>query len=264
MEDIRGKYVSPATDLLAFNCPHCGALAKQFWFSVHADQKKSDEKPVIVTAETVEELKKGALEPEQRERLVKWAERMATRRPFFEAHNTYTSRDVNNVFLSYCFGCKEICLWVHDQLLWPRRPGGPRPNADLSPDVRRDHDEASAILDASPRGAAALLRLAVQKLCKELGESGDKINDDIASLVRKGLDPRVQMALDAVRVIGNNALHPGQIDLRDDRQTAETLFGLVNLICEKMVTEPKHVKAVYENLPESARKAIEKRDMPKQ
>jgi hypothetical protein len=119
-------------------------------------------------------------------------------------------------------------------------------------------------MEASPRGAAALLRLAIQKLCKELGESGPNLNDDIASLVRKGLDPRVQMALDAVRVIRNQAVHPGQIELRDDRTTAEALFDLVNLICEKMITEPRHVEAVYKKLPENARKAIEKRDTPKQ
>jgi hypothetical protein len=135
---------------------------------------------------------------------------------------------------------------------------------DLPPDVRRDYEEASQILDASPRGAAALLRSAIEKLCKELGESGKNLNDDIASLVRKGLDMRVRQALDVVRVIGNNAVHPGQIDLRDDRATAETLFGLVNLICEKMITEPKHVEAVYAKLPEAARKAIEQRDRPKQ
>jgi hypothetical protein len=116
-------------------------------------------------------------------------------------------------------------------------------------------------LDASPRGASALLRLAVQKLCKKLGENGENINQDIASLVRKGLDPRVQMALDVVRLIGNDAVHPGQIDLRDDRQTAEMLFGLVNLVCEKMISEPKHVDEVYAKLPESKRKAIEERDM---
>jgi hypothetical protein len=53
MEEVRGKYVSPAIDQLAFNCPHCDALARQFWFSVHADPLKSDEKPVVATAETV-------------------------------------------------------------------------------------------------------------------------------------------------------------------------------------------------------------------
>ena len=70
-----------------------------------------------------------------------------------------------------------------------------RPTSTFRFDVRRDYEEASAILDASPRGAAALLRLAIEKLCKELGENGRDLNADIASLVRKGLDPRVQKAL---------------------------------------------------------------------
>jgi Domain of unknown function (DUF4145) len=49
----------------------------------------------------------------------------------------------------------------------------------------------------------------------------------VASLVRKGLSPVVQQALDAVRVIGNEAVHPETLDLKDDRDTATTLFGLV-------------------------------------
>jgi len=106
----------------------------------------------------------------------------------------------------------------------------------------------------------ALIRLAIQKLCKGLGQPGKNINDDIKGLVAKGLDPRVQKALDAVRVIGNNAVHPGQIDLRDDRATAESLFGLLNIVVEKMISEPKHIDEVYASLPESARQAIERRD----
>jgi hypothetical protein len=161
MEDVRGKYVSPAIDQLAFNCPHCGSLAKQFWFSVHADQLPRDAKPMLVTAEGLEEFKKSAkLKPEEHKRTMRWAERKASGRPFLEGHSQYREFDVNEVSISSCFNCNELCLWVHDQLLWPRRPGGPQPNLDLSPDVRRDYDEASAILDASPRGAAALLRLA--------------------------------------------------------------------------------------------------------
>ncbi|MDU8911428.1 hypothetical protein [Aestuariicoccus sp. MJ-SS9] len=70
----------------------------------------------------------------------------------------------------------------------------------------------------------------------------------------------MQQALDAVRVIWNHAVHPGQIDLRDDRATAETLFKLLNLIVDKTISEPKHVAEVYASLPEGAVKAIEKRD----
>ena len=52
-------------------------------------------------------------------------------------------------------------------------------------------------------------------------QKGENLNADVAKLVKKGLPVDVQQALDAVRVIGNEALHPGQMDLRDDRPTAE-------------------------------------------
>ncbi|MBK5412085.1 DUF4145 domain-containing protein [Pseudomonas sp. TH34] len=136
-------------------------------------------------------------------------------------------------------------------------------NQDMSEDVRRDYEEASSILNQSPRGAAALLRLAIQKLCKELGQSGENINTDIKALVAAGLDPRVQQALDAVRVIGNSAVHPGIIDIRDDRATAEALFKLLNLIVDKTISEPKHVQEIYDSLPENLLEAIAKRDAPK-
>jgi len=64
-------------------------------------------------------------------------------------------------------------------------------------------------------------------------------------------------------VIGNNAVHPGQIDLRDDRAIAESLFRLLNLVAEKMISEPKHVDEVYAALPEEALKAIGNRDAKK-
>jgi hypothetical protein len=116
------------------------------------------------------------------------------------------------------------------------------------------------VLSVSPRGAAALLRLAIQKLCLELGEKGRNIDDDIASLVKKGLSPVVQKALDSVRVIGNEAVHPGTLDLKDDVDTASRLFELVNIITEQMVSNPKHVEELYAKLPEAKRKAIEERD----
>jgi hypothetical protein len=142
----------------------------------------------------------------------------------------------------------------------PDRVNVPAPNEDLSDDVRADYTEAASILARSPRGSAALLRLALQKLCVQLGEKGDRINDDIKALVEKGLPVRVQQALDVLRVVGNNAVHPGQIDLRDDSATAGSLFNLVNLIAEDRITEPKRVEAMFAQLPVEARAAIEKRD----
>ncbi|NPB08238.1 MAG: DUF4145 domain-containing protein, partial [Aquificae bacterium] len=131
---------------------------------------------------------------------------------------------------------------------------------DMPEDVKEDYEEARLVVEVSPRSAAALLRLALQKLMKHLGESGKNLNDDIANLVKKGLPEKIQKTLDAVRVIGNNAVHPGELDLRDDKETALALFDLLNMIVEVMITQPKKVNEIYDKLPKGAKEAIEKRD----
>ncbi|SFH21122.1 DUF4145 domain-containing protein [Sulfitobacter dubius] len=255
------KFVPPSATETAFNCPHCGALAKQFWFAAHAEPMEKDSHPLIISEERLKELKLDHIEDkDQRAHLKAWAERAAKGVPFWEHNRTNVDKALTNLSFSQCYNCDDISIWIYDRLVYPQRGEAPPANPDLPEDVRRDYDEASVILDLSPRGAAALIRLGIQKLCKELGQPGENINADIKALVAGGLDPRVQKALDAVRVIGNNAVHPGQIDLRDDRATAESLFRLMNLIADKMISEPKHVDEVYAALPEGARAAIEKRD----
>ena len=163
--------------------------------------------------------------------------------------------------IARCDRCKEFSVWIKEQLIYPPSLTAPDPNEDLPEDVKADFEEARQIAVQSPRGAAALLRLVLQKMCEHLGESGKNLNDDIASLVRKGLSPKIQQALDTVRVVGNNAVHPGQIDIRDDIDTANGLFSLVNLIAEVLITQPKHVETMYSSLvPEPQKEAIKKRD----
>lgn len=131
-------------------------------------------------------------------------------------------------------------------MVYPAGSGNaPAPHPDLPADPKADYEEARAIVDRSPRGATALLRLAVQKLCAALGEPGENINTDVASLVKKGLPPGVQEELDSLRVICNNAVHPGVLDLRDDRDSAVALFGLLDFIVEQMITRPKELQAIY-------------------
>jgi hypothetical protein len=130
--------------------------------------------------------------------------------------------------------------------------------------VRTDYEEAREIAGASPRAAAALLRLAIQKLCIELGESGENINDDIANLVRKGLPVEIQQALDIIRVIGNNAVHPGELQSDDVADVASSLFELTNQIVEERVSRPRKLQALFDRLPQGARDAIEKRDQKAQ
>ncbi len=257
------KYVPPSVRETAFNCPYCGALAKQHWGETFARYKEDKDKlPIIVGKGGAEEFDWRELEDDLKQKLTKWANKMAVGAPFLEysKDGNYVRYTLHNVHLTTCYNCEKVAIWIYDRLAYPQTGEAPMANPDMPVEIRHDYDEASVILDQSPRGAAALIRLAIQKLCKNLGQPGKNINDDIGALVKGGLDPRVQQALDAVRVIGNSAVHPGQIDLRDDRATAETLFKLLNLIVDKTISEPRHVAEVYASLPEGAIKAIERRD----
>ena len=104
------------------------------------------------------------------------------------------------------------------------------------------------------------MRLCVQKIMPVLGEKGKDLNADIASLVNKGMEIEIQQAMDVLRVVGNNAVHPGQIDLKDDKATAIKLFDLLNLVVERQIATPKRIASLFADLPEGARKAIEDRD----
>lgn len=107
----------------------------------------------------------------------------------------------------------------------------------------------------------APLRLAIQKLMVHLKQDGKDLNENIRNLVAAGLDKKIQKALDLVRVIGNSAVHPGVIDLKDDRPIATKLFGLVNVIIETTIAREKHINELFETtIPDAAKGQIKKRD----
>ncbi len=154
----------------------------------------------------------------------------------------------------------EIYYYIWEEL-YPGVAKVPEPAMDMPADIKKDYKEAGAVLPYSPRASAALLRLGIQKLCKHLGQPAAKsIYEDIADLVNAGLSPKVQQALDSVRVIGNNAVHPGEIDLNDNPEIALTLFKLVNFIVEEMITRPREIKEIYNVLPQKLRDQIRGRD----
>lgn len=258
------KRTPPSTTETAFDCPHCGAFTTQHWFKLHANQVDKEHRiPTIPTEEMAEGVRHAReLEEEMRKNLLEWIEKMNRGLVFLDQNKqgAYIYNDVNNLFLSQCYNCKKVAVWVHRNLVFPAQRLGPEPNPDLPDDIVRDFEEARTILNHSPRGAAALLRLSVQKLCAFLGEKGKNIDDDIASLVAKGLNPLVQKSLDVVRVIGNEAVHPGVIDWKDDSDTALRLLGLVNIISEQMISHPKAIREMYDQLPDAKKQAIEARN----
>jgi hypothetical protein len=257
------KVVHPALGAKSFSCPHCGALANQTWYQVYVDAYRNDEAPSLPPTDIISIVENDhGLGDEGKANWVRYFKKVLAKDVFTHrlGEPKYLILSVPTLSLSACFSCGDMALWQADKLLYPSHRSDIIPNDDMPTDVRKDFLEAASIVDQSPRGAAALLRLAVQKLMTHVGEKGKDIDKDIGSLVRKGLDVRVQRALDIVRVIGNHAVHPGRIDLRDDKATALRLFDLVNVIVEDRIGTPKRIDAMYGDLPEGALNAIEMRD----
>ncbi len=240
-ETLKMTTKPPSVFETAFNCPHCHALAMQTWHFVYADRISKTNEPPNNSYDSLWDFTHKPLE-------------------ITKSFQTFTIAHVPGLHITLCANCHKISIWKGDNLISPIANTAPQANPDTPENILADYNEASAVLDISPRSAAALLRLCIQKLCGELGEEGKNINKDIASLVEKGLNPRIKKALDAVRVTGNNAVHPGKMDLVDDHETVISLFKLFNVIVEKLISEPKHIDDVYDALPQGALDAINKRD----
>jgi hypothetical protein len=175
---------------------------------------------------------------------------------------THGISTVQSTWFTKCSECDHILLWHDDKIVHPSVSTAPHPHQDLPAAFLRDYQEAASILALSPRGAAALLRYVIDALTIQLrGSKGGSLNERIGYLVEhKGLSPLAQQALDSVRVIGANAVHPLELDLRDDVEMATKLFTLINGIVEDTISRPKAVEAIYKALPPRQLAAIETRD----
>lgn len=217
------KFTPPEFKLNAFHCPLCGTYAHMEWVTLH------------------------------------------------------THKEVSMYYEAKCSCCKNPSLWRVTQssyvpfsggrqdksaeLLYPDNGIADVPDGDMPEDVKLDYLEAAKIFSRSPRGAAALLRLALQKLCKHLGQDGKNINNDIRALAAKNiLPPMVVKVADTVRIAGNNAVHPGEMSDEDFDRVAIKMFDLLNFIVRKGISEPQELDALYNLTPEAPRKDAEAKD----
>jgi hypothetical protein len=135
---------------------------------------------------------------------------------FLWSQTIFSGQEVMNTYLmGRCSHCNQLTFWRHISIGGKGAPGtwfmvypsqtkkGPAPHSATPTEIAKDYEEARSIAAQSARGAAALLRLIVQKLCAELGEDASNLNGAIGNLVKKGLPAEIQQALDVVRVVGN-------------------------------------------------------------
>lgn len=159
-----------------------------------------------------------------------------------------------------CCACEKYSIWYNSETIYPLANHIEPPSADLPENVIKIYKEAVSVFNLSPKSSAALLRLALQMLLHHLGLSGD-INDMIKQKVSDGIAKKIQKAMDLVRYIGNQAVHPGMIDFDDNQDIALLLFRLINIIATELITVPNEIDSLFENIiPDKVKGHIAKRD----
>lgn len=167
--------------------------------------------------------------------------------------------DNNRLVKGVCPACQKTVLWLvnskKELLLFPNVPtSAPNPNPDMPEDIKQIYLEACEVLNCSPRASAALSRLAIDKLTMSFSKK-NTLNDRIKDMASTDLPEKIIKSLNIVRVVGNNAVHPGKIDLTDDESLAPSLLELINIIVEKCISEPKKVNDIYNKISSKKKKS---------
>jgi hypothetical protein len=176
-----------------------------------------------------------------------------------------------NLHVSRCYNCKGFTVWVRDRLVFPIK--GNEPLDIIEADFRQveedvqelednvpesdehveasveeveeaseDFEEAAAILNKSPRGAAALIRICIQNMMPLMKETGKNLDENISSLVRKGLEVEIQQAMDVLQVIRRNPGQESDVDLRDETAIATRMLESLKEILERRMLKNREEK----------------------
>ena len=242
---------NPEYESKRFKCPHCSTLAQQEWFI------SSEANAIIRSVYHHIYLDYRSQIQDYQQKAIK---------AYLNLVDKEFPKQINYVLPSFisvakCQACNNFSIWVNKKLEYPRYIAIDPANDDLDGNIKSLYMEASKIFIDSPKGATALLRLALQLFLKQIGKDGKNINNDIKELVSEGLSPKIQRALDLVRVIGNNAVHPGQINLDDNKDVAFKLLKILNMIAEEIITKPKEIDKLYDDIiPDETKEHINQRN----
>ena len=214
---------SPRFEARAFKCPHCHKVATQEWLS-EVDIDGHSKYAFLNTS------------------------KFGFARKIFRGYA-----------LAECLHCEKLSFWAKEEMVYPLTPSAPVPHKDMPDSVKDIYEEARLVEPYSPRAAAALLRVSLEKLTEELGETKGNLHTRISNLKEKGLPVRVIKALHVVRITGNDAVHSGQIDLNneDNPEIVRKLFRIVNLIVEKTIGDEKEIKEIFDAIPENKKQGLE-------
>lgn len=87
--------------------------------------------------------------------------------------------------IARCHSCGKKIIWIDNEYIYPNIVAE-EVNPDLPESVKLLYNEAGLIYNQSPRAACALLRLAIDRLCNELGKLIEILIRILGHLLRMG------------------------------------------------------------------------------
>lgn len=148
------------------------------------------------------------------------------------------------------------------ELIYPKQINIIDANPDMPDEVKEFYNEARVVAQNSTRAATALLRIATEKLVKDLLglEGKDYANTSMHNAIErlkteKGLSSTIYNALMALKLFGNEAAHPnediGRLEsyFSNDSDLMNKLFILLNIIVDELISKPKEIKILFKNAP---------------
>ncbi|PGY60317.1 DUF4145 domain-containing protein [Bacillus thuringiensis] len=240
---MKKQSVEPEFLLEVFQCPNCKSKTKHMWYIVLDDN--DDQPPLFMEARgfyknRIQERNRSLLNSGEKNKVV----------PEEEKYLVFSSKEWH-VDMSICTICSEYLIWKDNKIAYPNCHTIEDPHEDIPEGVKKLYNEARGIVNLSPRSACALLRLAIEKLLVEgLGcPEKNRLNDNIKLLQSEGkLSEPINMALNAVRLVGNSAVHAGKIELDDKPEYAYKLFGLLNYIVDDLISRPARAEAFMKTI----------------
>lgn len=90
----------------------------------------------------------------------------------------------NQLTIHRCQCCGRKIIWIDNNYVYPDIVAE-EANKDMPDSVKQLYNEAGLIYNKSPRAACALLRLAIDRLCNELGEQIEILIRILEPLLKK-------------------------------------------------------------------------------
>lgn len=192
--------------------------------------------------------------------------------PFCKQRSIYRYTNLKDLsddaYVVRCGACVRGSIWIQApdskkgknrtfNLVYPLVSVVDEPNPDMPEDVKVEYREASLVVVHSPKAAAALMRLALEKLLRSFEKSSCSLSSVIQKLERsQRISKKSAQLADILRITGNNAVHPGVMTLEDIEEVCTGLFVLLNRLVEELISIPKRDQELIKKLPEGQQRKL--------